>query len=186
MVVGKSKTKAGAGRTIKLNARILSVLAGWAEHFPNRKPSHYVFPFEKYGAKGKENRFGFTDGAVVYDTDPTRPIGDWKGAWEEAKIRAGRVLNEEMGHEKAEPLVCRFHDLRHTACTRMLENGTAFATVAVIMGWSPSAVPRMIKRYGHIGDQAQEDAVNSLGREPDVRYCKKSPKSVGEEYATTQ
>jgi hypothetical protein len=30
------------------------------------------------------------DGAtVVYESDPTRPIGRWKVAWESAKIRAG-------------------------------------------------------------------------------------------------
>jgi hypothetical protein len=68
----------------------------------------------------------------------------------------------------------------------MLEHGTAFATVAAIMGWSPSALPRMIKRYGHIGDQAQQDAVNGLGREPDAGYCKKSPKSMDQENAITQ
>src|SRR5277367_375918 len=92
LTVGKSKTRTGTGRVIPLNARILSVLEMWAAHFPARQPSHCVFPFEKYGAKGEEDVFGFTAGAVAYDTDPTRPVGDWKEAWEKAKERAGAIL----------------------------------------------------------------------------------------------
>ena len=95
LTVGKSKTPNGTGRVIPLNARILSVLEMWAGHFPNRQPSHYVFPFEKYGAKGEEDSFGFTAGVVAYDKDPTRPIGDWKEAWEKAKERAGAILRGE-------------------------------------------------------------------------------------------
>jgi Phage integrase family len=99
------------------------------------------FPVERYGASG--------DGAtVVYESDPTRPIGRWKEAWETAKIRAG--------------VSCRFHDLRHTGCTRMLEAGVPFSVVATIMGWSPSTTVRMARRYGHIGQTAQRQAVNAL------------------------
>ena len=65
LTVGKSKTKNGAGRAIPLNTRILAVLEMWAARFPNRDSSHYVFPFEKYGAKGEEDSFGFTAGAVA-------------------------------------------------------------------------------------------------------------------------
>jgi integrase len=54
----------------------------------------------------------------------TQPIGNWKEAWEAAKKRAGRALNPEA--EKPESLRCRFHDLRHTGCTRMLEAGVPF------------------------------------------------------------
>ena len=76
------------------------------------------------------------------------PIGRWKEAWEAAKIRAG--------------VQCRFHDLRHTGCTRMLEAGVPFSVVATIMGWSASTTVRMAKRYGHIGHNAQRLAVNAL------------------------
>src|SRR5690242_17122198 len=68
---------------------------------------------------------------------PTAPIGRWKEAWEAAKIRAG--------------VQCRFHDLRHTGCTRMLEAGVPFPVLAMLMGWSPATTVRMVKRYGHIG-----------------------------------
>ncbi len=87
---------------------------------------------------------------VVYDSDSMRPIGRWKEAWESAKVRAG--------------VSCRFHDLRHTGCTRMLEAGVPFSVVATIMGWSPSTMVRMTRRYGHIGQAAQRQAVDTLNR----------------------
>jgi integrase len=159
--VGKSKTETGSGRAIPLNPRILNVLEMWAAQFSDHHPDHFIFPFEKYGAAGRDETFGFTAGVVVYETDPTRPIGDWKEGWEAAKKRAG--------------VTCRFHDLRHTACTRMLEAGIAYPIVASIMGWSAATAIRMAKRYGHIGNQALRDAADAMGGEPG--YLKKSPMS---------
>jgi integrase len=150
LTVGKSKTQTGTGRVIPLNSRILSVLEMWAAQFPKRQSDHYVFPFEKCGAKGEEETFGFSGGMIIYSTDPARPIGDWKEAWEKARERAGAVLRGETdvlqpANEKASPhksgdksekqpnekpsdentklasLKCRFHDLRHSAVTRLLE-----------------------------------------------------------------
>ena len=141
--VGKSKTEYGEGRPIPMNNRAFQVLSMWAETFPNREPEHYIFPSEKCGAAGD----GFKK-AIFYGTDPTVPIGDWKEAWEAAKVRA--------------KVVCRFHDLRHTACTRMLESGTPLSVVATLMGWSPSTAVRMSRRYGHIGQAAQVQAVQAL------------------------
>ena len=148
VTVGLSKTEAGAGLIIPLNARAFSLLSFWAGLFPNRVPDHYVFPSEKYGiAQREEEKKGLTR-TYVYDTDPTKPIGRWKEAWEAAKIRAG--------------VMCRFHDLRHTGCTRMLEAGVPFSVVATIMGWSASTTVRMSKRYGHIGHTAQRLAVEAI------------------------
>jgi integrase len=45
-----------------------------------------------------------------------------KAAWKSAKVAA--------------KVRCRFHDLRHTACTRLLERGTPLPVVAAIFGWS--------------------------------------------------
>jgi len=146
--VGWSKTEHGEGRFIPMSKRVRTVLEFWAARFPNRKPNHYVFPFERYGGKGSDDHFGFT-GSVAYDTDPTKPVGDWKEGWEAAKERAG--------------VTCRFHDLRHTGCTRMLEAGVPFAVVSDIMGWSPSTAVRMAKRYGHIGHTARREAIDKLG-----------------------
>ena len=56
----------------------------------------------------------------------------------------------------------RFHDLRHTACTRMLEGGVPLSVVATIMGWSAATTAIMAKRYGHIGDAARRSAVQIL------------------------
>jgi integrase len=47
ITVGKSKTDHGAGRAVPLNQRALKVLEDWSREFPDRKPSHYVFPSEK-------------------------------------------------------------------------------------------------------------------------------------------
>jgi integrase len=58
--VGKSKTEHGEGRDIPLSRRVRTVLAFWAERFPERKPDEFVFPFERYGGKGKDETFGFT------------------------------------------------------------------------------------------------------------------------------
>jgi integrase len=142
VTVGKSKTVNGSGRVIPLNSRALTSLQAVSRRFPDRLPSHFVFPTEKYGAAG--NDFS----ACVYETDPTRPIGDWKEAWEAAKRRAN--------------VTCRFHDLRHTACTRMLEGGIPYPVVASIMGWSAATAIRMAKRYGHIGHKAHQQAASLL------------------------
>jgi integrase len=141
LTVGLSKTESGTGRVLPLNDRAVAILGFWASLFPIREPNHFVFPSERYGASGD----GLT---VLYDSDPTKPIGRWKEAWESAKLRAG--------------VSCRFHDLRHTGCTRMLEVGVPFSVVTTIMGWSPSTTVRMSRRYGHIGQAAQRQAVNAL------------------------
>jgi integrase len=141
--VGKSKTEAGAGRVIPLNARALSVLTFHAERFQARRREHYVFPAECYGLNG------YARTVLAYSVDPSQPIGDWKEAWEAAKKRAGVPW-------------CRFHDLRHTGCTRMLEAGVPFAVVAEVMGWSASTAIRMAKRYGHIGNDARRAAIDTL------------------------
>ena len=57
---------------------------------------------------------------------------------------------------------CRFHDLRHTTCTRLLERAAPFAAVAAIMGWSPGTAMRMANRYAHIGKSIQREAVALL------------------------
>jgi integrase len=144
ITVDKSKTVNGTGRVIPVNVRAWTVLEFWASNFPARQPEHYVFPSERYGAAGDAFK------ACAYNTDPSKPIGRWKEAWEAAKIRA--------------KIKCRFHDLRHTGCTRMLENGTSFAVVATLMGWSPATTVRMAKRYGHIGQTALRTAVETIDR----------------------
>lgn len=165
--VAKSKTEYGEGRPIPMNDRAFQVMTMWAGSFPERLPEHYVFPAEKYGAAGDK----FIP--CAHSTDPAKPIGDWKEAWEAARERA-RVS-------------CRWHDLRHTACTRMLEAGVPFSVVATIMGWSPSTAVRMSRRYGHIGQAAQREAVKALEATPNLAKpeANESP-TVAENRVTVQ
>jgi integrase len=170
---GKDKTPSGTGRIIPLNPRAVATLTFWASNFPNREPEHYVFPAEKYGAAG--NKFE----PKAYKTDPTNPLGDIKEAWEAAKLRAAKLLkgvpDEERPQEpqegdtratqkKVQPLACRFHDLRHTAVSRMLDAGVPIAKVAKIVGWSPATMVRMAARYGHFNLEELRSAVESISR----------------------
>ena len=96
------------------------------------------------------------------------------------------MYGKEDGWEP-EPLKCRFHDLRHTGCTRMLEGGVPFSVVASIMGWSAATAIRMAKRYGHIGSKALRDAADVLGgMKIESGYYKKSPKSLESESGRIQ
>lgn len=93
------------------------------------------------------------------NVDPTKPIGSIKEAWEAARLRAAKILagldHEDEEIEKAgdkaeevKPFSCRFHDLRHTAVSRMLNAGVPITKVAKIVGWSGSTMVLMAKRYG--------------------------------------
>ena len=157
--VGKSKTEAGTGRVIPLNDRATTVLKFWAEQFPNREPEHYVFPSERYGAGGDAFR------TVVYDIDPSKAIGSFKEAWESVK--------------KDTNVSIRFHDLRHTCVTRMLEGGVPLSVVGSILGWSPATTARMAKRYGHIGQVAQRQAVAVLDAKVKKARSEKTSKKRG-------
>jgi hypothetical protein len=48
----------------------------------------------------------------------------------------------------------------------MLEGGAPLSVVASILGWSPGTTVRMAKRYGHIGQVAQRQAVELLDAKP--------------------
>lgn len=87
---GKDKTTAGSGRVIPLNPRAIAMLTFWATSFPDRKPEHYVFPSEKVGLDGEA---GYLKGAVTpYDTNPEKPMGSWKTAWNQARKTAAIIL----------------------------------------------------------------------------------------------
>jgi integrase len=44
LIVGRSKTAAGAGRLITLNSLAFDALVRWARRFPTAGSEHYVFP----------------------------------------------------------------------------------------------------------------------------------------------
>jgi len=113
---------------------------------PDRTASSIILPpplAEKVGFSGNDEI------PQVFDTNPTKPLTSWKVAWTTARNQVGL-----LGY--------RFHDLRHTVVTRLLERGQAFAVVAEIMGWSPGTTVRMVKRYGHIGPSARRAAMATL------------------------
>jgi integrase len=59
--------------------------------------------------------------------DPTRPMGSYRKAWESLRAEAGKKFPRL--------LTVRPYDLRHTACTRLMENGAVSeATIEKIMG----------------------------------------------------
>jgi integrase len=153
--VGKSKTEAGTDRVIPLNDKAAKVLKFWSDLFPDRKPAHFTFPSERYGAGGDDFE------PTVFDVDPETPIGSWKESWESVKRRTGVVV--------------RFHDLRHTCVTRMLEGGVPLSVVGSILGWSPATTARMAKRYGHIGQVALRQAVGVLDRVTRMRRRNRRP-----------
>lgn len=139
--VGESKTEAGKGRPVPLTQPAWAALDMWASRFPDRKPDHFVFPACENGR-----------------IDPERSIANWRTAWRRACREAG--LNG-----------LRFHDLRHTAATKLLEEGTPIAVVAHILGWSASTAVRMSKRYGHIRPEVQRPALDAIATaeiRPDV------------------
>jgi integrase len=154
LTVGKSKTDAGQGRSIPFNATSLKAMQGWATNFPNRKPEHFVFATERYGFSGDDER------PHVHGCNPNQPLGSLKEAWESAKAKSG--------------VKCRFHDLRHSACTRLVERGVPLPVIASLLGWSAGTTVRMARRYGHISEDAQRQAVDALGVDGDAASAQRS------------
>jgi integrase len=184
---GHDKTAAGTNRTVPLNQRAMTALTFWAQQFPNRQPSHYVFPSEKAGGGGREDTFGFTAGSVAYKTNPSEPIGDIKEAWEAARKRTRRhcpqcrtgilAVNPKGGHAcidcnfevadlPAGLTGVRFHDLRHSAVSRLIAAGVPIPMIAKIVGWSQSTMAKMAARYGHFTLDTLRDAMENLTPKP--------------------
>jgi integrase len=88
----------------------------------------------------------------VHSSDPTKPLKSMKEAWETAKKAAG--------------IQCRFHDLRHSACTGLVERGVPLPVIASILGWSAGTTVRMARRCGQISGDAQREAVMALAEAP--------------------
>jgi integrase len=138
LVVGKSKTPHGENRVLPLIGPALQMIKIWAARFPNRLPNHNVFPAERYTSEvGK-----------VYRHNPSKPMGSWRKAWGNAGERAGVRL--------------RFHDLRHTAVTRMLQAGRTLEQIAPIMGWSARTMYEMSIRYAEWNIEAKRETMSAL------------------------
>ena len=147
ITVGRAKTSAGRGRSIPFGERLAAVLADYRNWYQGKlgtiKPEWYVFP--------KCNR--------TRPTDPTEPLGSFARAWNSVRTDAG--------------VKCRFHDLRHTVCTKMAEAGVPEATMKAILGHMSRA---MLERYSHIRQQSKIEAMEAVEARSFFLPLQESPK----------
>jgi integrase len=147
LTVSKAKTEAGTGRQVPMNEDLFQVLATHAEWFSKR-----------FG-RANSDHYVFPWGSP-YPSDPMRPTAELKTAWDTIRKNA-----------KVE---CRWHDLRHTVCTKMAEAGVPESTMLAIMGHMSRA---MLERYSHIRMKAKREAVEALSLTPKSNGVpKESPK----------
>jgi hypothetical protein len=69
----------------------------------------------------------------------------------------------------------RFHDLKHTAVSRMLDGGVPIAKIVKIVGWSPATMVRMSARYGHFGLEDLRAAAETISRPAESKIDPRSP-----------
>jgi integrase len=90
---------------------------------------------------------------------------------------SGRLVNVKFRFDRAKSDAgiknFRFHDLRHTAATRMADGGADAFALAAIFGWSDV---RMALHYTHSTDEAKRRAVENL-----VKFNGPSDESVTNE-----
>ncbi len=128
LIVPKSKTDAGTGRSVPLTSRICAVLTLWLSRFPEAEADSFVFPRFSVGLEGNARRPKF------YAADLAQPIGEWKKAWKVAC--------------KVAKVQYRWHDCRHTFITRLAENpNVSEETIRALAGHVSRT---MLERYSHI------------------------------------
>ncbi len=86
--------------------------------------------------------------ALVFTNEADEPIKSLRTAWEGARDGAGLVN-------------FRFHDLRHTFASRLVERGVPLLHVSKLLGHSTIL---MTQRYSHASEDALHDAVSRLDR----------------------
>jgi integrase len=140
LTVGKSKTEAGEGRTIPLNASLVSALLDhsrwYTGKFGTARPEWYIFPSRTCKPTGGRKR----------PLDPTKAISSLKTAWRNVKKRAG--------------VQGRWHDTRHTLITELAESGAGDQTIMDIAG---HVSRQMLARYSHIRMAAKRTALDAVG-----------------------
>ncbi len=132
VTVGRAKTASGTGRQIPMNGDLFDVLSIHAKWFTG-----------KFGAT-EADYYLFPFGKPQ-PTDPTRCTTTLKTVWGSIRTEA------KVG--------CRLHDLRHTAATKMAEDGVPESTTLALMGHMSRA---MLERYSHIRMAAKRAAVEAL------------------------
>lgn len=148
ITVGRAKTSNGTGRTIPINADLVTVLAvhrSWfVEKFGEPKADLHLFPWGKPAP-----------------SDPARHATDITWGWDQ--------LREDSG------VSCRLHDLRHTFATRLAENGVSESTMLALMGHMSRA---MLERYSHIRMTSKRDAVEGVRLRPEEQNSEVVPVKV--------
>jgi hypothetical protein len=138
--VSHSKTEGGTGRIVPLTRRACAVLTLWLGRFTGAQSTSHVFPKHQVGFAGHLRR------PCLYNIDLTRPMAEWKSAWEAARRAAG--------------VDYRWHDLRHTFISRLAENPrVSEQTITSLAG---HVSKRMLERYNHIRARAKRDAISML------------------------
>jgi integrase len=141
VTIHRSKTDAGA-RLIPLNGAAVwafTKLFERARKLGARDQEHFLFPaFRcKHTKEGKAAGSGY---------DPTRPMVCWRSGW--------RSLAKNAGLKGL-----RFHDLRHSAITKLAEAGVPDQTLMSIAGHVSRS---MLEHYSHIRTQAKRAAVEAI------------------------
>lgn len=169
ILIRKSKTDAGA-RRIPLNDAALWAFARLLERanaLGSIEPEHFLFPAPTFKARApKTSTTGY---------DPTRHQKTWRTAWgsliKETARRAGReAAGSTLGDglrvainawkRAAAPFKgLRFHDLRHTAITKLAESEASDQTIMSISGHLNRA---MLEHYSHIRAAAKRKAVDAI------------------------
>jgi integrase len=95
--------------------------------------------------------------------EPLRPTKGWRTAWRNACKRAG--------------LKVRFHDLRHTAITKLAESQASEQTIMAIAGHLSRT---MLEHYSHIRMAAKRAALDSIATPPRSLPAEKTPVFEGD------
>lgn len=114
-----------------------------AHLFGATNPAHYLMPKDL-----SRISHGACKGQRGYD--PNQPQKYWDSAW--------RSLTKAAGLDGF-----RFHDLRHTFVTHMVELGVPVGVVQAMVGHISS---RMLRHYTHIASGVARKAVELLDRQP--------------------
>jgi integrase len=147
--IRRADTKSDAGaRTIALNgdateaAKRLLVRAGSLEPSASQ-PEHYLMPKHLSRISHGEHK-----GERGYD--PNQHQQYWDTAW--------HSLTEKAGFPGL-----RFHDLRHTFVTQMVERGVPLGVIQSMVGHMSA---RMVNHYTHVSSGATRKAVELLDADP--------------------
>jgi integrase len=158
LTVGKSKTDAGTGRVIPLNPAARRALADWGNSFTDRMPEHYIFPW-------CESRH----------VDLSKATQGWRTAWRRVTRsvecpKCGRLqrpadscqnpeCKADIQGMKSSLAGLRFHDLRHTAITKLAESQASDQTIMAIAG---HVSQQMLEHYSHIRMAAKRAALEAI------------------------